>query len=69
VRIIAVEYGSSSRKGDHHTVMLRDAHHTPDEKWIRGIPCNVLGVADRDGCNDAELVIRADRILAIREVV
>jgi hypothetical protein len=64
-----VAYGSSSRDGDHNTQLLRDVRETPDGKWLLGTPCDEFGIADRQGCSDAEFVIRRDRVLAIREVV
>ena len=52
--------------GDGIKVVLRDHHW--EGKWLRGIPCNELGVADRFGCNDAELSIRADRVISMKEL-
>ena len=68
VKIVRVAYGSSLLDGDHHAQLLRDVRGTPDGKWLIGTPCNEIGVADRQGCSDAEFVIRRDRVLAIREV-
>jgi len=60
VRLLSVDYG------DGLSVFLRDWHS--EHGYLRGIACNELGVADRDGCRDAEFIVREDRITSMKEV-
>lgn len=60
MRIVQVTYGHGL------TVLLRDPHS--DGRYLRGIACNELGVADRTDCRDQEFVVREDRIVAMEEV-
>jgi hypothetical protein len=54
------------RYGDGLEVMLRDPY--TDLRFLRGIECNELGVAVRNGCRDSEFIVRIDRIEKIKEV-
>ena len=51
--------------GDGLKVFLRDPHGdgTP---WLRGTECDENGIAHRDGCQDAEFVVRVSGILNVR---
>lgn len=56
MRLLAVRYGSQE-------TYLRDWHE--DGPWLKGIECDEHGVANRDGCAEAELWIARKRIVSM----
>lgn len=61
--LLEVTYGNPQAL--QHTY-LRDWYW--DKGWLKGIACNEHGVADRDGCAQAELWIAEGRIQRLEEV-
>lgn len=63
MRIVQVIY-TDPRGGQPTETYLRDAREV--DGFLRGVECNERGIATREGCTeDAELMIRLDRVLEI----